>query len=73
MAGQFWRAAGLTYLQYSSMCASHLRNALKEPFRATANNREKFESSVTEYVNGKESSTLTLDTALLQKQLKLTK
>ncbi|KYQ89484.1 ATP synthase epsilon chain [Tieghemostelium lacteum] len=54
MAGQYWRVAGLTYLQYANICGSIVRGALKEPFRSANKNREAFSSSITNYANGKE-------------------
>ncbi|EAS66911.1 ATP synthase epsilon chain, mitochondrial [Dictyostelium discoideum AX4] len=69
MAGQYWRAAGITYLQYANICGTHVRNCLKEPFRAAAKNREGFISNTVMYQNGKESSTIILNSELLQKEL----
>ncbi|EGC34494.1 hypothetical protein DICPUDRAFT_153282 [Dictyostelium purpureum] len=69
MAGQYWRAAGITYLQYANMCGSHVRNCLKEPFKAAAKVRENFVSNTVHYVNGKENQTIILNSELLQKEL----
>ncbi|EFA85977.1 ATP synthase epsilon chain [Heterostelium album PN500] len=60
MAGQYWRFAGLTYLEYINLSGSHLRNCLKEPFKAAAKNREQMFSTYTTYQNGKELSSITL-------------
>ncbi|KAG0461351.1 hypothetical protein HPP92_021648 [Vanilla planifolia] len=37
----FWRAAGMTYITYSNICASLLRSCLKEPYKSEAASREK--------------------------------
>ncbi|RZR70678.1 hypothetical protein BHM03_00001060 [Ensete ventricosum] len=37
----FWRAAGMTYITYSNICASLVRGCLKEPHRSEAVAREK--------------------------------
>ncbi|CDY54319.1 BnaC02g47420D [Brassica napus] len=39
----FWRAAGMTYIRYSNICANIVRNCLKEPFKAESMSREKGE------------------------------
>ncbi|KAK7255055.1 hypothetical protein RIF29_28457 [Crotalaria pallida] len=49
----FWRAAGMTYITYSNICANMVRNALKEPFKSEALSREKVHFSFTKYLNGK--------------------
>ncbi|KAI0562061.1 ATP synthase [Gracilaria domingensis] len=36
---QYWRAAGMTYLKYSTTCAELVRQALKEPIRSQVLNR----------------------------------
>ncbi|KAI8374785.1 mitochondrial ATP synthase epsilon chain-domain-containing protein [Blakeslea trispora] len=35
-----WKAAGITYLQYASICARAVRNSLKDEVRAPAVRRE---------------------------------
>ncbi|MCI20041.1 ATP synthase subunit epsilon mitochondrial-like, partial [Trifolium medium] len=37
----FWRAAGMTYITYSNICANLVRNCLKEPHKTEALSREK--------------------------------
>ncbi|KAK9280990.1 hypothetical protein L1049_003881 [Liquidambar formosana] len=37
----FWRAAGMTYITYSNICANLVRNCLKEPYKTEALSREK--------------------------------
>ncbi|CAA7044385.1 unnamed protein product [Microthlaspi erraticum] len=49
----FWRAAGMTYITYSNICAKHVRNCLKEPFKAEALNRENVHFSISKWVDGK--------------------
>ncbi|KAK6945736.1 ATP synthase, F1 complex, epsilon subunit, mitochondrial [Dillenia turbinata] len=49
----FWRAAGMTYITYSNICANLVRNCLKEPYRSEAINREKVHFSVAKWVDGK--------------------
>jgi F-type H+-transporting ATPase subunit epsilon len=49
----FWRAAGMTYITYSNICASLVRNCLKEPHRTDAIAREKVHFSVSKWLNGK--------------------
>lgn len=39
-ASAYWRVAGLSYLQYSNLCATMLRDALKEPMKEVAKGRE---------------------------------
>ncbi|KAG6593593.1 hypothetical protein SDJN03_13069, partial [Cucurbita argyrosperma subsp. sororia] len=29
----FWRAAGMTYITYSNICANLVRNCLKDPYK----------------------------------------
>ncbi|XP_039016743.1 ATP synthase subunit epsilon, mitochondrial-like [Hibiscus syriacus] len=40
----FWRAAGMTYITYSNICANLVRNCLKEPYKTEALTREKVHS-----------------------------
>ncbi|XP_042489300.1 ATP synthase subunit epsilon, mitochondrial-like [Macadamia integrifolia] len=49
----FWRAAGMTYISYSNICASLVRNCLKEPYRSEALNREKVHFAVSKWTDGK--------------------
>lgn len=41
-ASSYWRVAGMTYLKYGELCATHVRSALKEgtPAKAAARGRE---------------------------------
>ncbi|XP_068658218.1 ATP synthase subunit epsilon, mitochondrial [Aristolochia californica] len=58
----FWRAAGMTYISYSNICASLVRNCLKEPFKTEALTREKVHFAVAKWINGKpEKPTLRTD------------
>ncbi|KAJ8459441.1 hypothetical protein OPV22_032367 [Ensete ventricosum] len=49
----FWRAAGMTYITYSNICASLVRGCLKEPYRSDAGAREKVHFAVSKWANGK--------------------
>ncbi|CAH8384429.1 unnamed protein product [Eruca vesicaria subsp. sativa] len=49
----FWRAAGMTYITYSNICANLVRNCLKEPFKAEALSREKVHFSISKWAGGK--------------------
>ncbi|KAI8126551.1 hypothetical protein FF38_05381 [Lucilia cuprina] len=48
-----WRAAGLTYIQYSNICAKVLRQALKSDLRAEAAKRADSHVKFTPWTNGK--------------------
>ena len=50
----FWRAAGMTYIGYSNICAALVRNCLKEPFKSEAASREKVHFSVAKWTDGKQ-------------------
>lgn len=40
-ASSYWRVAGMTYLKYGELCATHVRSALKEgPVKAASKARE---------------------------------
>ncbi|XP_042475224.1 ATP synthase subunit epsilon, mitochondrial-like [Macadamia integrifolia] len=59
----FWRAAGMTYISYSNICASLVRSCLKEPHKSEAINREKVHFAVSKWADGKaEKPTLRSDT-----------
>ncbi|CAL9218544.1 unnamed protein product [Arabidopsis halleri] len=49
----FWRAAGMTYISYSNICANIVRNCLKEPHKAEALTREKVHFSLSKWADGK--------------------
>ncbi|XP_039170611.1 ATP synthase subunit epsilon, mitochondrial [Eucalyptus grandis] len=49
----FWRAAGMTYITYSNICANLVRNCLKEPHKAEALNREKVHFAISTWKDGK--------------------
>ncbi|KAF3509788.1 hypothetical protein F2Q69_00003949 [Brassica cretica] len=49
----FWRAAGMTYITYSNICANLVRNCLKEPFKAESMSREKVHFSLSKWADGK--------------------
>ncbi|XP_020103450.1 ATP synthase subunit epsilon, mitochondrial-like [Ananas comosus] len=52
-AAPFWRAAGMTYITYSNICASLLRSCLKEPYKADAASREKVHFAISKWAQGK--------------------
>ncbi|KAL6012325.1 hypothetical protein ACLOJK_002810 [Asimina triloba] len=60
-AAPFWRAAGMTYVTYSNLCASLVRNCLKEPYKSEALNREKVHFSVSKWTDGKASKPRVMD------------
>ena len=49
----FWRAAGMTYITYSNICANLVRNCLKEPYKAEAISREKVHFALSKWVDAK--------------------
>ncbi|XP_034099159.1 protein stunted isoform X2 [Drosophila sulfurigaster albostrigata] len=48
-----WRAAGITYIQYSNIAARVLREALKTEFRADATKRNESHVKFTPWANGR--------------------
>ncbi|XP_075230208.1 ATP synthase subunit epsilon stunted isoform X2 [Lycorma delicatula] len=48
-----WRAAGLTYIEYSNIAARILRRALKSEFKAEAAKREETNVRFTPWKDGK--------------------
>ncbi|KAL5578006.1 hypothetical protein UlMin_019705 [Ulmus minor] len=55
----FWRAAGMTYITYSNICANLVRNCLKEPHKTEALTREKVHFSVSKWTEGKPEKPIT--------------
>ncbi|CAB4304297.1 unnamed protein product [Prunus armeniaca] len=49
----FWRAAGMTYITYSNICANLVRNCLKEPYKTEAISRERVHFAVSKWTDGK--------------------
>ncbi|URD76714.1 ATP synthase subunit epsilon [Musa troglodytarum] len=49
----FWRAAGMTYITYSNICASLVRSCLEEPYKSETSGRETVHFNVTKWANGK--------------------
>ncbi|XP_010913615.1 ATP synthase subunit epsilon, mitochondrial isoform X2 [Elaeis guineensis] len=49
----FWRAAGMTYITYSNICASLVRSCLKEPYKTEAATREKVHFAISKWADGK--------------------
>ncbi|XP_067640893.1 protein stunted-like [Eurosta solidaginis] len=48
-----WRAAGLTYIQYSNICARVVRQALKANLKADAAKRNETHVRFTPWIDGK--------------------
>ncbi|CAN6573817.1 unnamed protein product [Malus baccata var. baccata] len=62
-AAPFWRAAGMTYITYSNICANLVRNCLKEPYKTEAISRERVHFAVSKWAEGKpERPTIRTDT-----------
>jgi hypothetical protein len=57
----YWRRSGLTYLKYANVAAECVRNALKEPARATAKIRETVYFRQTQWKDGKPEKTVITD------------
>jgi F-type H+-transporting ATPase subunit epsilon len=53
-AAPFWRAAGMTYIGYSNICATLMRGCLKEPFKSEAASRAVIHFSVAKWADGKQ-------------------
>ncbi|VAI12380.1 ATP synthase subunit epsilon, mitochondrial-like [Triticum dicoccoides] len=51
----FWRAAGMTYVGYSRLCASMVRSCLKEPYKSEAAEVEKVHYSRSKWSDGKQA------------------
>ncbi|KAI4382023.1 hypothetical protein MLD38_008035 [Melastoma candidum] len=49
----FWRAAGMTYITYSNICANLVRNCLKEPHKSEVISREKVHFAFSVWKEGK--------------------
>lgn len=64
-AAPFWRAAGMTYITYSNICASLVRSCLKEPHKTDALSREKVHFSVTKWAGGKPEKPSTISSLYL--------
>ncbi|CAN6449584.1 unnamed protein product [Victoria cruziana] len=60
----FWRAAGMTYITYSNICASLVRGCLKEPYRTEALSREKVHFSLSKWVGGKPEKPVVLKASI---------
>ena len=55
-SGPFWRAAGMSYLQYANICADMLRSVLKEPAKSKALQRQAIYYRSSKFVDGKQSA-----------------
>ncbi|TQD79684.1 hypothetical protein C1H46_034758 [Malus baccata] len=63
-AAPFWRAAGMTYITYSNICANLVRNCLKEPYKTEAISRERVHFAVSKWAEGKPEKPSNMRTAL---------
>ncbi|XP_018784132.1 PREDICTED: ATP synthase subunit epsilon, mitochondrial [Bactrocera latifrons] len=54
-----WRAAGLTYIQYSNICARVVRQSLKANLRSDAAKRNETHVKFTPWANGKPARRVT--------------
>lgn len=52
-ASAYWRVAGMSYLKYSNLCATMVRDALKEPLKDAAKTRELVYFKNVTYKDGK--------------------
>ena len=48
-----WKNVGMTYLKFADLCATHVRNCLKEPAKSKAANMSNMHARVTLWENGK--------------------
>ncbi|KAL6144280.1 hypothetical protein ACLB2K_054975 [Fragaria x ananassa] len=67
----FWRAAGMTYITYSNICANLVRNCLKEPYKTEALSREKVHFSVSKWADGKPEKPILAVSTLLSLLVKV--
>ncbi|TGZ50443.1 hypothetical protein CRM22_010835 [Opisthorchis felineus] len=49
----YWRAAGLSYIKYSSICAAAVRNSLKSDLKTAAEKRTGKHVKLTQWKDGK--------------------
>ena len=48
-----WKHVGMTYLKYADLCATHVRNALKEPMKTKSKEMSSMHARVTKWEDGK--------------------
>ena len=48
-----WRNVGITYLKYADICATHVRNSLKEPAKTKAKSSSNMHARITQWEAGK--------------------
>ena len=48
-----WRNVGITYLKYADICATHVRNALKEPAKTKAKSSSNMHARIVQWEAGK--------------------
>ena len=61
-ASSYWRVAGMTYLKYGELCATHVRSALKEgPVKAASKAREAVYYRSAQWSGGKPTEQVIVD------------
>jgi F-type H+-transporting ATPase subunit epsilon len=48
-----WRNVGITYLKYADICATHVRNVLKEPAKTKAKSSSNMHARIVQWEAGK--------------------
>ena len=48
-----WRNVGITYLKYADICATHVRNALKEPAKTKSMKLSDMHARIVQWESGK--------------------
>ena len=48
-----WKNVGMTYLKYADLCATHVRNALKEPMKTKAQSLSDMHVRIMQWEGGK--------------------
>ena len=51
-----WKHVGMTYLKYADLCATHVRNALKEPMKTKSKELSSMRARVTKWEAGKKQT-----------------
>ncbi|CAG8633080.1 16859_t:CDS:2 [Dentiscutata erythropus] len=59
-----WKAAGISYLKYTQICARVVRNALKEEQRLIAQRRDEQGLKFAKWESGKQGELKPIDNAL---------
>eukprot|EP00322_Chrysochromulina_rotalis_P016939 CAMPEP_0115847578 /NCGR_PEP_ID=MMETSP0287-20121206/10455_1 /TAXON_ID=412157 /ORGANISM="Chrysochromulina rotalis, Strain UIO044" /LENGTH=67 /DNA_ID=CAMNT_0003301417 /DNA_START=176 /DNA_END=379 /DNA_ORIENTATION=+ len=61
-----WKNVGMTYLKYADLCATHVRNALKEPAKSKAMTRSDMHARVQTWTEGKRGATEIVEKKAMQ-------